>query len=318
MRTVGLVAHLKKPDVLKAGLETIAHLEKRGVRVVLLPDAAVAMARPDLALPRDRAVLEAEAFLALGGDGTLLDAVHLITGHGLPVLGINMGRLGFLTEVEAPDAFWAVDKLLAGEYELEERFMLEARVLEGHADGSAPQGRGERDVADDAGVRQAVFALNDIVISRGVSSRMITLKPTIGPERVGTYRADGLIVATATGSTAYSLSAGGPIVHPGLDVLILTPICPHSLHQARSVVTSPDEVIRVEIEDGGQDVFLIPDGRAAVKLESGNMVHVAKSALRARLIKVRGRSFYEILRSRMSDDPHQPSRIHRLSKEEFS
>lgn len=291
MQTVGLVAHLNRSDISRLGENIIDYLDERGIRTVLLPESAARLGRAELARPAERVVEEAEVFLALGGDGTLLDAIHLVAGHDLPVLGINMGRLGFLTEVEAPDAFWALDRLLAGEYILEERFMLQARVLEKDR------------------VRDNVLALNDIVISRGTTSSMITLRPVIGSERVGTYRADGLIVATATGSTAYSLSAGGPVVHPGLDVLILTPICPHSLQQARSVVVSPEEIIRVEIEDGGSDVYLIPDGRQPTRLRSGDVVQVTKSAKKARFIKVRGRSFYEILRSRISDDRPEPGAL---------
>lgn len=284
MQTVGLVARLDRSDVLEIGAAIIDYLAARGVRTVLLPEGAARFGRSELALPEAAAVREAEAFLALGGDGTLLDAIHLVAEHAVPVLGVNMGRLGFLTEVEAPDVFWALDRLLAGEYTLEERFMLEARLLQGEA------------------VSGTVFALNDIVISRGATSSMITLRPSIGAQRVGTYRADGLIVATATGSTAYSLSAGGPIVHPGLDVLVLTPVCPHSLQQARSVVVSPEEVIRVEIEDASSEVHLIPDGRLPIEIHSGDVVHVTKSAQRARFVKVRGRSFYEILRSRINDE----------------
>lgn len=284
LRGVGISLHPRKSEARQMASALIRWLEERSIRPVLGPEAAQMLARPDLALPLGQWEGQAQVLVSLGGDGTLLEAVHSPAGLSVPILGVNVGRLGFLTEVEAPDLFWAMDRLRAQDYQLERRHLLEASVVR----------EGKR-------IRR-VLALNDVVVSRGATARMLELTPFIGEEAVGAYRADGLIVATATGSTAYSLSAGGPIVHPGLDVLILTPICAHSLQQSRSIVISPSETIRISVAAEHHEVVLSPDGRAGMNILPGDEILIQRSRRTARFVRFRGRSFYTVLRYRLSDE----------------
>jgi NAD+ kinase len=199
-----------------------------------------------------------------------------------PILGINMGHLGFITEIETEDVFCSLERILKGQYKIEERMLLEAIVIK-----------------DDVQV-ETFYCLNDIGITRGTLSRIITLKTFIDNNYVDTYNADGLLISTPTGSTAYSLSAGGPIVSPKVNVILMTPICPHSL-SSRSIVVSQNETIQVEVVDNYQDVYLTADGQQGYKLKDGDKVIIKRAPFSARLLKVSGRSFYDVLRTKLKE-----------------
>ncbi len=223
--------------------------------------------------------------LVLGGDGTLLRAVRNMMDSDIPLLGINLGTLGYLAEVESGNIEPALDKLLRDEYVREERMMLEGRV----ENQNVPEGN---------------YALNDIVISRCGSLQILTFHIYVNGQFLNSYSADGMIVATPTGSTGYNMSAGGPIVEPGARLLLLTPICPHTLN-TRSIVLAPEDEVRVEIPQGrdgqAQTVEANFDGSHKIVLQTGDSIVVCKAAKTTGIIKLNTESFLTILHKKMSE-----------------
>lgn len=289
MLKIGLFPNTKKQGV-STVLDWLIHfLQEKGVQVLLPAEAAVAMNHSDLACTRGRLGEEIAVALTLGGDGTLLNTTREVAPHGVPVCGINMGQLGFLTEIELAELAPSLERIIRGEYFLEERPMLEAVV-------ERPEGP-----------IVAASALNDVVVAKGGFSRMIRLKLYIDGHLTAHYPADGLIVATSTGSTGYSLSAGGPIVSPNLKVTVITPICPHSLN-TRSLVVSDREEIRIETQATHEDIVLTVDGQTLYNLRSGDRILVRRSPFQARFVKFSGGSFYESLRKKLRrSDPDDPA-----------
>ncbi|MCH2665395.1 NAD(+)/NADH kinase [bacterium] len=218
---------------------------------------------------------ESEILIALGGDGTILHAASLVQEKGTPILGVNLGRLGFLADSAPEELEDAIDRLIQGSYRVDERLALEATVGDTKA-----------------------FSLNEIVIEKGVLARLIELKTWIGEVPVSSFWGNGLIVSTPTGSTSYSLSAGGPVLHPSLDSLIITPICPHSLSQ-RPLVVPADQQVRVQVVAEHVDIILTADGRTVQTMTPEDRVIVRRSARRVRLIDLQGLSFYELLRRKL-------------------
>lgn len=280
MLTVGLFPNTKKQSVGTVLSWLIQYCKERKVDVMLPEDAAQAMGYPDLARDREAMKEEIKLAITLGGDGTLINAVREVAPAGVPVCGINMGRLGFLTEVELSELSPAVERLIDGDYHIEERLMLDAVVVR--------EGR-ETFVSS---------ALNDIVVTKGGFSRLIRLKVYLDNELTAHYPADGLIVSTSTGSTGYSLSAGGPVVNPNLKVIILTPICPHTLH-ARSLVVSEMEEIKITMQATHDDIVLTADGQTVFGLRPDDIVIVRRSPFRARFVRLSGRSYSRTLRSKL-------------------
>ncbi len=280
MLTIWLFPNTKKQGV-STVLDWLIHfLQEKKVRVLMPEESAAVMNHPELGCSRDRLGETLEIALTLGGDGTLLSTAREVAPHGVAVCGINMGQLGFLTEIELSELAPAMERMIRGDYYLEERPMLEAVI-------DRPEGQ-----------IVATAALNDVVVSKGGFSRMIRLKLYIDDHLTAHYPADGLIVATSTGSTGYSLSAGGPIVSPNLKVTIITPICPHSLN-TRSLVVSDKEEIRIETQATHEDIVLTVDGQTLYNLKSGDKILVRRSPFRARFVKFHGSSFYESLRTKL-------------------
>lgn len=221
--------------------------------------------------------------ITLGGDGTILGVAREIVEYEIPILGVNLGHLGFITEVEIKELFYALEKVLNGDYNIEKRIMLHAQVI--------TKGKEVK----------SFYALNDICITRGYLSRMVKLNTYINNDFVDIYNSDGLLVSTPTGSTAYSLSAGGPIVNPTLNVMLITPICPHSL-KSRTLVVSENDKIDIHVDgDSGDVIYITADGQEGYKLLSGDVVKVKKLEKSLSLIKVLDRSFYDILRNKLKD-----------------
>ena len=218
--------------------------------------------------------------VVLGGDGTLLSAVRALDGCEVPVLGVNLGRLGFLTEIALDELYPALEQLLAGEIRAEPRTMLACTVE-----------RGGRAVA-------AYRVLNDVVLNKGALARISDFSVRVDGCRVSTYRSDGFIVATPTGSTAYNLSAGGPIVSPNLGAFVLTPICPHTLTH-RPILVPDSAVVEICLEFKNGEVYLTLDGQQGVELEEGDVVRVAKAERRVLLVRSPERDFYQVLRSKL-------------------
>jgi NAD+ kinase len=225
---------------------------------------------------------KSDFILVLGGDGTMLGAARNVSKYGTPILGINMGHLGFMTDVEIKDTFQALEKVIAGKYEIEERMMLEANII------------------SKSGDKKTLLCLNEICIAKGIMSKMLSLQININEGYFDSYHADGILIATPTGSTAYSLSAGGPIVNPMVNVLLITPICPHSL-SARAIIVSENEVIGINIAEFHQDSYLTVDGQESYKINENDSIIIKKANYATKLIKVSNRSFYDVLRTKLKE-----------------
>lgn len=280
MLTIGVFPNTKKQSVGSVLGWMVQYFKENGVRVLLSEEAAEKMGYPHLACSYEKMLNEITMGITLGGDGTLLSTARDIATAGIPICGINMGQLGFLTEVELPDLKESLDKLIQGEYQIEERSMLDAMIIRQHT------------------TLYTSSALNDVVISKSGVSRMMKLKLYVDNELTANYAADGLIIATATGSTGYSLSAGGPIINPKLKVVVLTPICPHTLH-AKSLVISEQEEVKVSMVSNQDDAVLTMDGQNIFHLLPDDVVLVKRAAFRARFVKFKGKSYYATLRTKL-------------------
>ncbi|HSW10605.1 MAG TPA: NAD(+)/NADH kinase [Bacillota bacterium] len=281
-RGVALHANLDKADAVAIARRLVAWLEDRGTCVRLTPETAGAVGRADLRVSLPDGTDGLDFLIVLGGDGSLLGAARLVAARGLPLLGVNLGRLGFLTEVEGPDLFSALPLFLRGEGEIEERAMLRVQVRRA---GMAVWER---------------LALNEAVVSKGPFARTVGVQVRAGGQPVAAYGGDGVIVATPTGSTAYSLSAGGPIVHPGVDALLITPICAHTLY-ARTLAVPSSEPITVRLAGDATGTVLTIDGHEGVPLERDDEVAATLAAERVRLLRRPGWSFYRVLSAKLPE-----------------
>jgi len=214
------------------------------------------------------------ALVVLGGDGTVLQAAKLAAPHNVPILGINTGNLGYITDVESADAFTALASVLDGRFEVEERVMLDARI----------SGRGE-----------AILALNEVYAARVMPSQLLEVDVCVNGAAIAGYRSDGVLVATPTGSTAYNLSAGGPVLRPDLGALVITPICPHSLSYRPIVIFGCDKVT-LRLTGGEKHGVLVADGVTVAELGCSDTVHIERSRHVTRVIKTNTHSFYDRLR----------------------
>jgi NAD+ kinase len=221
-----------------------------------------------------------DVVIVLGGDGTMLRAARFIGDKGVPILGINLGGLGFITEVSKTELFDAVDKVLSGHCSVEERIMLAASVY-----------RNGECVSD-------FIVLNDVVINKGALARIIDLETYISGTYVTTFKADGMIVSTPTGSTAYCLSAGGPILYPTLNAIVLTPICPHTLTN-RPIVLPDDFSIQFTMRSESEDVFLTLDGQIGFELQKNDTVEVKKAGFTTKILIPCERDYFQILRAKL-------------------
>jgi len=279
---IGLIINYHKNQPIKLGEEIIEWLKQNKIDV-FVPQEDAKFLGINKGLNPQEFCASIDIVLVLGGDGTFLRASRYIAGCEIPILGVNLGYLGFLTEIEVREVYYYLEKMLNGDYYVEERMMLFARVK-----------RGNEWVGE-------FYALNDFVINKSSFARLITLDTFIDDEFVAAYSADGVIVSTPTGSTAYSLSAGGPIVHPSLDVSIITPICPHSLY-ARPLVIPPEKVVKVIVRAINTEAMLTVDGQYGFKLENQDEVWIEKANYVTRLIRVKGRKFFQIMREKLKSD----------------
>lgn len=258
------------------GLEVTGAAAKRAKEsgaTVMLPDTFKRSGIDAVYENTDRMFSEADVLITVGGDGTIIHAAAKASLHGLPLLGINCGKMGFIAELER-DEVSGINAVFRGEYTLEERLMLNVK-----ADG------------------KELCCFNDAVITHGNKANITELTLMSGGREVETYRADGIVVSTPTGSTAYSLSAGGPIVEPTLPCIVVTPICPHSL-AARSMVFSPESVLQVVC--GSDGAYLTADGEASLPVNRGSSVSFAVSDRKVKLIRLKDRRFFEVLNKKLS------------------
>lgn len=276
IRTVGLVVKRDRARAVRLARRIVTALRRRRITVLVDADAPLPglTARPKAALAR-----ETDLIVVLGGDGTLLSVARRADAR-VPILGVNMGELGFLTEVAESEAMEMLRRVLDGRYEVDRRMTLTAAL--------------ERD----GRTKQRYRALNDVVVSNGAQARIVHCTVSVDGLPFTTYRADGLIVATPTGSTAYSLSVGGPIVEPTIEVLLVSPISPHTLSN-RPVVLRPEAVVRIAIEARQQDAILTVDGQEGTPLRGGDVVVVKRARTSVSLVRSPDRTHYDVLRSKL-------------------
>jgi NAD+ kinase len=280
VRRVGVALKPNKPEAGAVVQELLTWLRQRDREVLLDPAAATACPDCGPGLSRAAMVAEADVVVVLGGDGTILSVARLMGARQVPILGVNLGGLGFLTEVTLPELFPALEAVLRDECAVSHRRMLAAEVRR-------------------AGERIGAYeALNDVVITKTAPSRIVELETFVNGEYVTTYRADGLIVATPTGSTAYCLSAGGPILYPTLPALVVIPICPHTLTN-RPLVLPDGARVEVVQRSVGEDVHLTVDGQVDVKLQHRDTVVVGRSAHSVTLVKSPKLNYFELLRTKL-------------------
>jgi NAD+ kinase len=281
MKTISIITNKDKDFKYIHTKTLVESVLKRGGKVKICNEAASKMGIQGIGCSSQEVAEDTDAIISLGGDGTFLKVARSVYKSGVPILGINLGSLGFLTEVDRNKIEGAVDCLFAGEYSIEKRMMLEAFIT-----------RNGNVVARD-------LALNDIVISRGALSRILHVKTYINNSFVDSFPGDGLIVSSPTGSTAYSLSAGGPIVEPDLDIIIVTPICPHILY-SRSFITSGDRLVKVVVDEIYEHNAMVTiDGQEGYEIRGGDIVQVKKAKHNINLIRINPRDFFNILRTKI-------------------
>ncbi|PYM17719.1 MAG: NAD(+) kinase [Candidatus Rokuibacteriota bacterium] len=278
MTRVGLVAKAGAAEAVVTGL--VDWLRSRKVEVILEKETGVLASAAGFGVATKAELpSRVDLIVVLGGDGTLLSMARAVGDLGVPILGVNLGGLGFLTATPLDEMFAAVESALGGNMAVDERMMLRAQLL-----------RGQAPLAD-------YVALNDVVITKSAMSRIVNLSVSVESRYATAYRADGLIISTPTGSTAYCLSAGGPIVDPGMDAMVLTPIASHTLTNRPIVVPGAH---RIEVTlDTDQEVMLTIDGQIGIPLKHGDTVAVARAAARIRLLRFPHQDFFSVLRTKL-------------------
>lgn len=255
-------------------------LTSRGARVIYDSETALCLSQPDACFTREELASQADLIIVLGGDGTLLAAARSLAGRPVPVLPIHLGGLGFLSSVNQNELFSILEDALAGRNRISERTMLEAVVLRGDME------------------RAKYRALNDAVLNKGAMSRIVDLDLAVNGEFVCSYKADGLIVSTPTGSTAYSLAAGGPIVQPTVGAFVITPICPHTLTNRPLVIPDTSQV-EIVFRGGDEPIYITLDGQIGVELLAHDRVHITGAPERLRLVRPQRKTYFEILRTKL-------------------
>ncbi len=279
---VGIVSALHKPRAQEATRRAVALLQEAGATVVVTSPLAEACSL-ECGVCDDIVAARPDLMLVMGGDGTFLAAARMMAPAGVPLLGVDLGGFGFLAEEEPDKVLAEMERVLAGDFDVEERMMLRAGV--------------RRDGEECA----SYLGLNDAVIATGSFRRITRLGLYVNDRQVAQFAADGLLIATPTGSTAYSLSAGGPIIDPTVEAILITAICPHTLH-TRPLVVNADSELRVAVEPARQpqeDLALTVDGQQTVKLMPGDEVGILRADCRARLVRLGRRSFYDRLRAKL-------------------
>jgi Predicted sugar kinase len=279
-RNIGIISRPRRSNLAAVAPPLLRWLEARDINVVYDQETAGSLPEPSAGRTREQVAAASQLLLVLGGDGTLLAAARVAAAKGIPILPINMGSLGFLTSFMLEQLYPALEDILNGRLTISERVMLHVEL---ERDGKSID-------------KQSV--LNEVVINKGALARMIELELIIDNDFVCRYRADGLIVASPTGSTAYSLSAGGPIVHPAVESFVITPICPHTLSD-RPVVVRDTSIIEAKLSVGTESVFLTLDGQKGIPLQPTDRVRISRAQQLLKLIQTPNKSYFEILRNKL-------------------
>ena len=280
MATVVIVLHPERDAAVSEAKAMVDWLTETGHQLRLPPADAERIGHAELGTPEDSIAVGADIAVSLGGDGTMLRTVDLVADAGVPVLGVNHGQLGYLTEVQPDEVRPALERVFAGDYRIEHRMMLDVRVES--SSGGVPVGE--------------ITALNEAVLEKTNPGRTIRIDVILDGERFTPYAADGLIVATPTGSTAYAFSARGPIVSPQHRAILLTPVSPHMLFD-RTLVLEPDSEVRLVVS-GDRDASLTVDGRLLGELVPGEAIVCRASKTTAQLVTFGGRDFHRILKTK--------------------
>jgi len=285
MNRIGIIAKKNKPEAAAIVRNLVEWLRPKKIKVYIEGEMGKLLS-PALAggywesIDREEVPTGVEMIIVLGGDGTLLSVARRVWNKNIPILGVNLGGLGFLTEITLDELYPVLEKVLRDDFAINEREVLNAGVIR-------------------SGKRIAEFiVLNDAVINKGALARIIDLETTINGEYLSTFRSDGLIISTPTGSTAYNLSAGGPIVYPSLHTIIITPICPHTL-TIRPIIIPDDVKIRALLKSRNEEVTLTLDGQQGFTLKFEDVVEVGKAEGRILLIKSPYRQYFELLREKL-------------------
>jgi NAD+ kinase len=285
IRRVGVLVKPHQPEAVKTICRLLEYLNQRGITLVAGPRAERARIEAETGctltvMEHEELADNVDLIIVLGGDGTMIATARMLDNRDVPVIGINYGSLGYLTEVRVEEMTAALDAALAGDYRLDRRMMLTAELTRG--DAQLLRNR----------------ALNDVVISKSALARIIEIETWLDGHFVNCFRADGLIVSTPTGSTAYNLSAGGPIIYPSMDAIVITPICPHTLSN-RPLVVPDGAVIELVLKTAKEEVALTLDGQVGFALEKDDRVVIKKSRTTFNLIQPANRNYFEVLRGKL-------------------
>ena len=285
IKRIGIVVKPHQPDALKTLCELVEWLNPRGITLVGGPEiereriehetgCAVEIVEPD------KLSANVDLMLVLGGDGTMISTARMIGDTEVPVLGVNYGGLGYLAEFRIEELYSALESILAGSYRLDRRMMLAVELL-----------RGDAQVTHNR-------VLNDVVINKSALARIIEIEAYLNQQFVNSFRADGLIVSTPTGSTAYNLSAGGPVIYPSMNAIVITPICPFTLSN-RPIVVPDESMIELRLKTQNEEVALTLDGQVGFPLQAEDVVVIRKSKTTFNLVQPANRNYFDVLRDKL-------------------
>ena len=278
MKRFGIIGHLDRPQIEQATEQIIKWSQANGIQIRICSDLVPLIGHEDISAEDSEIWRHCDVIISLGGDGSMLSSARIAGNHGIPILGVNLGSLGFLTEVTQERILKSLELLKADKYKIEERMVLETLI---------PTAK-----------KTDPFALNDVVIDHGEATNLVKLDLFSDNEFVCSYNVDGIIISTPTGSTAYSLSVGGPIINPLMEAISVSPISPHTL-TLRPIIFPAENVITIVAGAGGGRLRVSVDGRIVGDLEAGRRISIKKAAYKIKLVKFDSTSFYEILREKL-------------------
>ena len=280
IKTIGITSKPKKPEVREIVPQLVHWLHERSIHVLIDKETGSALDGSEKCVTRNEMPSRADLIIVLGGDGTLLATARVLNRKPVPLLAVNLGGLGFLTVITRDELFPTLERVVAGDFRTERRVQIEAEVIRA----------GE--------VISSFLALNDVVLNKGAIARVLDFDVHVDGQFISTYKADGLIVSTPTGSTAYSLAAGGPVIAPSVEAFIVTPICAHTLTN-RPIVLPDSAQIEVEVKSQRESVYLTVDGQVGIAVRSEDAVHMRRASSVVELIQSPQKNYFEILRQKL-------------------
>ena len=280
IKTIGITSKPKKPEVRDIVTPLVHWLHDRSIEVLVDKETGSTLDGSEKCVTRNEMPSLVDLIIVLGGDGTLLATARVLNRKPVPLLAVNLGGLGFLTVITRDELYSTLERVLAGDFRTERRVQIEAEVMRA----------GE--------VISSFLALNDVVLNKGAIARVLDFDVRVDGQFISSYKADGLIVSTPTGSTAYSLAAGGPVIAPSVEAFIVTPICAHTLSN-RPVVLRDSAQIEVKVKSYGESVYLTVDGQVGVALRSEDAVHMRRASSVVELIQSPQKNYFEILRQKL-------------------